>query len=510
MKLRLPAFIRPLLAHLSMKIWLLLGGTLLVGVALTATALKFEQQQLSRLQLQQLASVLAEQTSRSVAPLLLANDELSLSITLSQLTELDAIQGAEVIDRNGNPLTQTGKQAELTLERPIRVEQTELGKLRLHLDPEQATYQFGHLLPLTLAALLLSLTLLLVAIWLLTRHLRTPLHALLEASQQLDQLATSPLDAARADELGQIASNLNARFAPPEVTAEVADSEKTIPAEQSAPDESASEYTDRSGVALADQPSTAAFASAEVESAGSPQQPNSPVYQANKTAVMAADTPSASDLNRALATAGETSGGKPDNTEQQDAAVTLHENAPQGYLLYINHHVGGSDTLTSTEREQLLVRYYRSLEQVARLYKGQLSEDALGNWCVRFTPLSEDQSHGINALCAAQLFNALYRGINTQAIRNFSPALNMKLVLLCGPIGQFNALAEDALLLSDQIQENDLITHQTLYQTPVIKERLLGRGQFRKYDDDTYLIASLNSDYQTLIDRQAEHFLKQA
>ena len=85
----------------------------------------------------------------------------------------------------------------------------------------------------------------------------------------------------------------------------------------------------------------------------------------------------------------------------------------------------------------------------------------------------------------------------------------MKLVILCGPTASFDALAEDALLLSDHIQDNDLITHKALYQTPTLQERLLGNAKYRKFDDDTYLVSALNSDYQTLIDRQAEHFLKQ-
>ncbi|MEH6471997.1 MAG: hypothetical protein V7752_12180 [Halopseudomonas sp.] len=459
------------------KLWLTLSATLLIGLILISSAFQADQRKITEQQLNALGMAIGQQTAASSAALILAGDKLSLSINLQQLAALPQISGAEVFNQKGISLAQAGTTSELSQEHPIVSEKTALGMLRIHLNP--ATTDYALVLPMTLTMAVATALLLLTAFCLLSRHLSRPLNALIYAAEQLSyDNPITPLDAQRHDELGQIAKILNPRFAEaivepePEPEPEPDPEPKLEP--KSEPDLPAQSSTM--------EPDSNSSITAEQQPIDSPQPaPANPVDVLTDTCHQAGDSESTAPIS------------PPNN----------------GYLFYINHHVGGSDTLTTTEREQLLVRYRKALEQVARLYKGALDEDVLGNWCVRFSPLSSDQSHGINALCAAQLFNALYRGINTQAIRNFSPALNMKLVLLCGPLDHFDALAEDALLLSDQIQDNDLITHETLYQIPVLQQRMLGSAKYRKFDDDTYLLSALNDDYQVLIDRQAEHFLKQ-
>ncbi|RDE24089.1 hypothetical protein DV711_00315 [Motiliproteus coralliicola] len=488
MKFSPSTLLAPLLQHLSLsrKIWLAIGTALLAGVLVFSIALSHEQRSFSRHQLMTLGQALAEQTSQSAAPLILAGDELSLSIVLQQLITLEQIQGVEILNGDGDYLSQVGKPSEMNLSQPIRAEQTQLGSLRLHLNPDSSVYQISELLPLTLAALGTGLIFLLLALVWLGHHLGRPAKALVHTIVQINHGHRPPaLGHQRHDELAPMMQLLNQHFCEPEVVAPHKPDNETAAAKETLTE----------------------TAMVQAEQQQQPPATDSPGGQ-DPLDTPETEVPAPHPEDKCQTPTAEPEESEPESPETDQSAD--EDSGPRGYLFYVNHHVGGSDTLTSAEREQLLTRYYNSLQQVARLYKGLLEDDALGNWCVRFAPLSDDQSHGINALCAAQLFNALYRGINSQAIHNFSPALNMKLVLLCGPIRDFDRMAEDALLLSDQIQENDLITHTELYQIDELQQRLLDSASYRKFDQDTLLIASLNRDYQTLIDRQAEHFLKQS
>ncbi|MEH6822818.1 MAG: hypothetical protein V7629_02765 [Motiliproteus sp.] len=480
---------------LTTKLWLSVTSTLLLALILLSGAFQADQRHLTEQQLKTLGNAISQQTAASSAALILAGDELSLSINLQQLTTLTQISGAEVFDPKGNSLAQSGLPSALFLEQPILSEQTELGSIRIHLNPGTDAYTLT--LPLTLAMAAVTILLLLAMTLLLSLHLSRPLNALLAATQQIcTDTPIAPLDPQRHDQFGLIAQLLNQRFAEP----------LAMPAAETSDAPAPSEHTANPA---ADSDSTAlTLAGQKPGPSASPDNPAATTLDPSQNHDQAATTPEPEQqpeqqLDQQLDQ-------QPDQQPDQQLQTADNDHATQGYLFYINHHVGGSDTLTRSEREQLLVRYRKALEQVARLYKGGFDEDALGNWYVKFSPLPHDQCHGINALCAAQLFNALYRGINAQAIRSFSPALNMKLVLLCGPTSDFDALAEDALLLSDQIQDNDLITHEALYQVPALHERLLGSAKYRKFDDNTYLLSALNDDYQTLIDRQALHFLKQS
>jgi len=475
---------------LASKLWLSMLAALLLGLMLLGIAFNADQRQLTEQQLKTLGSAISQQTASSSAALILAGDELSLSINLQQLVALEQISGAEAFDRKGHRLAQAGQPSKLFIEQPILSEKTLLGTVRIHLNPQTAAYQF--ILPLTLISTAVVVLLLLTTTLLLARHFSRPLQALLQASEQLcDNNVITRLDQQRNDQFGQIALRLNQRFAEP-----AAESTSLLVA--------SSTETNPKIVTEATEDLESLEIEHDVDS--TPAVPTSDITES-----ITVKPPTRSTEAAHLDNADQEGSSAPDTPPISTTTpkTAAEDTVEQSYLFYINHHVGGSDTLTAPERELLLIRYRKALEQVARLYKGGFNEDALGNWYVRFLPLSDDQSHGINALCAAQLFNALYRGINAQAIRNFSPALNMKLVLLCGPSDAVDHLAEDALLLSDQIQDNALITHAALYQIHPLQERLLNNAKYRKFDPDTYLISALNPDYQTLIDRQAEHFLKQ-
>ncbi|MEH6648544.1 MAG: hypothetical protein V7707_00805 [Motiliproteus sp.] len=539
MNFHLPAKLTELHQRMTITARLSLGVTLslLAGLVLSLFAFSADQRSFTEHQLNTVGRIILKQTAASSATLLLAGDQLSLTINLQQLADLPQISGAEITDPSGKSLIKTGRPSDLFIQQGINSEATRLGLLRIHLNPLSAEYGLAQSLPLTFAASLTTLLLLGIALGLFSRRLQRSLRPIQLAANQLQQqLPMTFIKTTDQDELGQIATSLNQCFADSSATEnqepEGPNSVDPNTANTSASAPTVDDLTTASTNSnlIFSEPDSASTSPLIDTAAPIGNQPE-PLYSANS------QTDSLYSVNPAEAIAQPASNATPEeqqlNTPIFTSASTATSESPSGldtltpgeeftdtespdsnpshwcYLFYANHHVGGSDTLTTSERQQLLVRYRKSLEQVARLYKGELSEDPLGNWCVKFSPLSNDHSHGINALCAAQLFNALYRGINTQAIRSFSPALNIKLVLLCGPTDEVDALAEDALLLSDRIQDNDLITHKRLYQISSLNERLLGKAQYRMHDDDTYLISALNNDYQTLIDRQSEHFLKQ-
>lgn len=532
MNFHLPPAITELHQRMTITARLSLGVTLalLAGLVLSLLAFSVDQRSFTEHQLNTVGRIILKQTAASSATLLLADDKLSLTINLQQLADLPQISGAEITSPGGKSLIKTGRPSDLFLQQSINSETTRLGLLRIHLNPLSAEYGLAQSLPLTLASALTSLLLLGVALWLFNRRVNRSLQPLQLAARQLQQqLPMTLIETIGKDELSQIATQLNQRFAI--VTDDRIEEQQTADTDQPSPSDT-----------IISASSSPEPVSSESNTATNNSTINTTVpASGHSSALSAADNKTDKHYSTALSETALQSASKTTAEEQQQTNSTttpsattaftgIEEPTPElnpfppktgldespdatpdrwSYLFYANHNVGGSDTLTTNERQQLLVRYRKSLEQVARLYKGELSEDPLGNWCVKFSPLSNDHSHGINALCAAQLFNALYRGINTQAIRSFSPALNIKLVLLCGYTEQIDALAEDALLLSDRIQDNDLITHKRLYQISSLNERLLGNASYRMHDNDTYLISALNSEYQTLIDRQSEHFLKQ-
>ncbi|WP_207063867.1 AhpA/YtjB family protein [Motiliproteus sp. SC1-56] len=442
----------------TLKLLCVAALVLVLGHGASLYQLQRELNQQGQAQLQTLGEAISFQTALNAGPMLLSQDWLSLNIALKQLTDAPQVRGAEILDRQGKQLAQAGADSALQFQHAIDIQGDLLGSVRIYLDQTPLQRQTQASVRRTLLISALAALLGLAAFYGLSRHLRQPLQALNRAAEELRRDDTiTPLDEKRRDEFGRIGRLLNRRFAPP------------LPEEELPLHEQLEHLADELRESL---PPSAGDESPAAPVTGAPPAPLEPVVTA----------------------------------ENEFTAPPAQQSL---YLFYVDHRSAASDSLEAEERTRLLARYRQDLEQVALLYRGRLQEDEAGNWCVYFEPLSSEHSHGVNALCAAQLFNGLYRGINQQRIRNFSPVVNIKMALVMGVTDDPQGLAQRGSQMSQSLEANELITDAGLFSVPHLSERLLAEAGYRKTDEHAYLLTTLSPDYQALIDRQAEHFLNQ-
>ncbi|HEY5718048.1 MAG TPA: hypothetical protein VIS52_06090, partial [Motiliproteus sp.] len=353
---------------LTFKLSLLLGGALILSLLGSSLVFDREMDAYHRNQQQQLAQLLGQQTAEVAATQILAQDWVSLTVSAKQLSQLPLVSGVEIIGAQQQALAQAGNRGERMQTTPIELNGTRLGEVRIHLNPHSLSELSLAFYRTTLAAVVSCF-----ACWLLItaylRRLHPTLKQLLQASTALSQQhPMSRIITERQDELGQIAAHLNQRFAPP------------------------------------------------------PPEPDLPAPET-------ATAPTDGDPGCTEET---TTQAKAEFVQSEPSAEPAPKTASTRYLLFVDHLSTASNNLTAEERQRLLEPYRRSLEQVSGLYKGEFALDDEGNWSVGFSPLDGEQSHGINALCAASLFNALYRGVNRRAISRMSPVANIKMALMSG------------------------------------------------------------------------------
>ncbi|WP_210396370.1 HAMP domain-containing protein [Motiliproteus sediminis] len=433
----------------SVKILGLLAVCLGLSLVLTTTLFDHEMQRYRGQQQQQLSEQLGRQSAQVAATQILSKDWVSLTVTANQLIEHPQISGVTIVDASGEPLAQAGNRQQTPHNTPITLNGTELGEIQLYLDSGPLAQELSLAFYRTSLAAITTVLGCWLVLFVYLRRFAAPLAELVRATDELlhgDSI--TPLRQSGADELGRIAANLNQRFARPEP---------------------------------------------EVETEAPP------------ALATAAETPAASPVAAGDSHCSDAA----TQTATTDASHSPSSLSPAAhYLFYVDHCSTASENLTADERARLLEPYRRSLEQVSHLYKGVFELDDEGNWWVGFNQLDNEHSHGINALCAAQLFNALYRGTNQRAIRQMQPVANIKMALLGGN-ESFAALLQEAPLLCRAVEANQLIVDEQLFSVPQLLQRLLQDAQCRSLEQPARLLSSLGPDYQTLIDQQAEHFLKQ-
>ncbi|MBQ0757657.1 MAG: hypothetical protein KBT66_12270, partial [Amphritea sp.] len=192
--------------------------------------------------------------------------------------------------------------------------------------------------------------------------------------------------------------------------------------------------------------------------------------------------------------------------EQELELIVAAEAA--GYLLYLDLASGHSDNLRNDELQELQEYYYRMLDMVTAIYQGESARIDNGDLQLSFLKPHKDDSHGINAICASQLFNRLYKLFNQQRIRSLKPVLNLHMALVRGHHKKLPRMLEEARYLTHSTESNELITHTALSEAPDLKVSLLAGAEIERAEEDKVLIKTVNENYQKLLDKQAKHLLK--
>lgn len=200
-------------------------------------------------------------------------------------------------------------------------------------------------------------------------------------------------------------------------------------------------------------------------------------------------------------------------TEEQLDLYTLEQEldlilAPQnaGYLILIDTTSAHSANLDAPELAQMRRTYRTLANSVARIYYGKV--ELLGDDIqIRFDLPKSDDSHGVNALCSALLFNLLYRSYNQSRAKQGLALLNVHTAVVRGHIDRFNHMLDEARFLTRSTNSNQVISHTALSEAPELKGNLLSSSDIRREDEDKVLINSIEKRHQALLEKQARYLL---
>ena len=190
--------------------------------------------------------------------------------------------------------------------------------------------------------------------------------------------------------------------------------------------------------------------------------------------------------------------------EQELDLILSPDNA--GYLILIDTTSAHSPNLDSEELSQIRRTYRTLANSVARIYYGKV--EALGDdLLIRFEIPKSDDSHGVNALCSALLFNLLYRSYNQSRSKQNLALLNVHIAVVRGQLDRFGHMLDEARFLTRSTKSSAVISHTALSEAPELKSTLLTQADVRREDEDKVLINSVERRHQALLEKQARYLL---
>lgn len=178
-----------------------------------------------------------------------------------------------------------------------------------------------------------------------------------------------------------------------------------------------------------------------------------------------------------------------------------------GYLLLIDTTSAHSELVEEDEHTTLLTTYLMLANSVSSIYNGRVVKADNGDLQIIFDQTHEDDTHGVNAMCAAMLFTHLYKQYNHSRIRLFRPVMNLHMALVRGKAEKLERLLEEARFLTRTTQSNELISHTALTESPQLKETLLDGANIRREDEDKVLVLHISQSYQELLEKQSKHLM---
>ncbi|WP_408599590.1 AhpA/YtjB family protein [Pseudomonas sp. PLMAX] len=461
-------------------------NVILVALALViyACVMGLQFKQAMHEQADALGESLTMQTATSATELLVSNDILSLNVLLNNLTKNKLVAHAAIYSVDNRILAEAGQrpkhgllgEAEGMYQSKITFQDVTAGQLRISLDMDQfqqpmtISLQSMGILSAILLALSLALSLR------MGRYLSTPLLQLRVWLRNIDEYTPAT---ERNDEIGDLARQLHADFAP----------EPAEPEPEPEP-----EYDD-------DDDGEPGF---EVRNLRDPSFDESRPMAAMKAAPRRVVSTVEDDDDDAFA---DLLDDAPDSVAKP-LAKPVASNVPQ-HSAVLAVQLGSQEQLRRLPRtrlEELLKRYRDCLDQAASLYQSELHTLNDGSTLMLFHAEDSGDDYLTNAICCGELLRALGHQLQIE-VADSGITLQLQLGLTLGEelfgLSQIDLLltdaAQDALALS-QHSRNLLLVERKISDDALIRQR--ARIRPIASPEGACCVERLMEPYPSMLERQ--------